>query len=166
MVIEMVTKKVNTIPKNWIDDLVGALTDPIIVFPGGGWENDMPQRIKDDLTTHRLIHLMLCAKGKAEWDEACDLEALAYMYPASMAAPMSTNWFHIYLYLGTKCFGTLFPEDIRHETLTDYEMSDLRRLKRWIHQKKMNARADRRRQEKKVERIEAEAKAPVQLGFF
>jgi hypothetical protein len=32
---------------------------------------------------------------------ACDLEALIYLYPASLAAPMGEQWTRIYLYLGT-----------------------------------------------------------------
>ena len=39
----------------WVDDIVGALCDPIIVFPAGGWENDLPDWIKPQITLERLI---------------------------------------------------------------------------------------------------------------
>src|SRR4030042_734295 len=81
-----------------IEEMVGALTDPLIVCPGGGWENDIPQRIRDELPIRRLAHLMLCLRGEATSDEVCDLEALAYLYPASMVAPMDNDWANIYMY--------------------------------------------------------------------
>jgi len=33
-----------------IDELVGALTDPIIVWPMGGWGDSLPEKIKGDIT--------------------------------------------------------------------------------------------------------------------
>ncbi len=63
-------------PADYIDDLVGALTDPIIVYPAGGWENDLPEDLKKELPLHRLAHLMKCTKGEASPEEATDLEAL------------------------------------------------------------------------------------------
>lgn len=39
---------------DWIEETVGALTDPIIVFPGGGWEKDLPERLKKELPSTGL----------------------------------------------------------------------------------------------------------------
>ncbi len=47
-----------------IEEMVGALCDPIIVFPGGGWEQDLPERLKSELPLRRLIHVKLCFDGK------------------------------------------------------------------------------------------------------
>ena len=135
--------QVSTAPKmpgDPIDEIVGALCDSIIVFPAGGWEHDLPKPLLDRLPLDRLAHNMLCLEGKASWDEACDLEALIYLYPASLAAPMGEQWTRIYLYLGTKCLGSSFPEDIKQETLAQYDMAQLRDLKRWIRKKKVEAR--------------------------
>ena len=38
----------------WIDTLVGALCDPIIVYPSG-WEDTLPDWIKPQITLERLI---------------------------------------------------------------------------------------------------------------
>ena len=38
----------------WIDDLVGALCDPIIVYPSP-WKDDLPDWIKPQITLERLI---------------------------------------------------------------------------------------------------------------
>lgn len=79
-------------PRDPIEEMVGALTDPVIVFPGGGWEETIPERLKAELPLRRLAHIHMCLERKAAWDEACDLEALIYLYPASLVAPMSEQW--------------------------------------------------------------------------
>jgi hypothetical protein len=135
-------------PRDPIDEIVGALCDSIIVFPAGGWEHDLPKPLLDRLPLDRLSHNMLCLEGTASWDESCDLEALIYLYPASLAAPMGEQWTRIYLYLGTKCLGSSFPEDIKRETLDRYDMAHLRDLKRWIRQKKVEARKQKARKPK------------------
>ena len=150
-----------------IEEMVGALTDPIIVFPSG-WEDTMPEWMKQDLPIRRLAHIMKCLQGQANWEEACDLEALMYLYPASLAQPMGEEWTKVYLYLGTKFMGDKFPEDIRVEDLPSHYEHDLRDLKRWIQKKKVEARKERQRREKAEKKVEAEVK-PVQceqLKFF
>ena len=137
-----------------IEEMAGALCDPIIVFPGGGWEQDLPERLKTELPLRRLAHVHLCLNGKEKWDEACDLEALLYLYPASLFAPMSEQWARIYIYLGTKCMGEHFSEDIRQESLDPYDMGELLGLKRWIQKQKVKARKERRHQEKVQEKAE------------
>lgn len=130
-----------------IEEMAGALTDPIIVFPSG-WEDTMPEWMKRDLPLHRFAHLMKCSQGQAQWDEACDLEALMYMYPATLAHPLGEKWTKIYLYLGTKVMGDKIPDDIKQEALPDHYLKDLRELKRWIYKKKVQARKECRQQEK------------------
>ncbi|MFQ5827041.1 MAG: hypothetical protein ACE5IA_06765 [Dehalococcoidia bacterium] len=146
-----------------IEEMVGALTDPIIVFPAGGWEQDLPERLKNELPLRRLIHVHQCLNGKAEWDEATDIEALLYIYPASLAAPMSHDWAQIYLYLGTRVMGDQFPEDLGVETLSDHEMGELRDLKRWIRKKKVEARRERRHGRKAREK---EARAELEPAKY
>jgi hypothetical protein len=148
-----------------IEEMVGALTDPIIVYPSG-WEQDLPERLKDELPLHRLAHLMKCSQGLAKWDEACDLEALLYLFPASLSFPLDAEWTDIYLYLSTKVMGDKVPQDIKRESLPDHYLEELRRLKRWIHDKKLAARKERMRQEKKEEREEKEKKTEVKPEIF
>lgn len=153
--------------EHWVEELVGALTDPIIVYPGGGWENDLPDNLKRELPIHRLAHLMKCAKGRADMEEVTDLEALLYLYPASMAAPMGDQWSRIYLCLGARVMGDKCPEDIREKDLGQYDLGELRRLKRWIKSKKVETRALRRRQEKDTQaKPEVRAERCEQIKFF
>ena len=133
-----------------IEEIVYAFTDPIIVFPAGGWEDTIPQHLKDRVPLERLARNMRCNKGEASWDEATDLEALLYMYPRTLAAPLSEQWTRIYLYLGTTCLGDKLPQDIRQESLSQYDMEELRDLKRWIRGRQVKARKERRKDEKGV----------------
>ena len=127
-----------------IEELVCALTDPLIVWPGP-WMDTIPEERRKELPLHRLIHLMRCRQGKANWDEATDLEALLYMYPLTLEHPISEQWTRIYLYLGTRVMGPKFPDDIKQESLSDYDMGELRDLKRWIYRKRVEARKARAR---------------------
>ena len=149
----------DSVPVDPIAEIVGALCDPIIVYPSG-WEETIPQHLKDRVPLERLVNNMKCAKGKAQWDEAPDLEALIYMYPLCLAHPISEQWTRIYLYLGTVCLGEKFPDDIRQESLSDYDMEQLRDLKRWIYKKRRQARSERRRGEKVAKVVPVEVDQP------
>jgi len=149
-------------PVDPIEEMVYALTDPIIVFPAGGWENDLPERLKNELPLRRLAHVKLCLDGTEDWDMACDLEALIYLYPASLAAPMGEQWTGIYLYLGTMCYGSTFPEDIKRETLGQHDLAQLRDLKRWIRRKKVEAGINRGKAQKEQGQKSEEV---IQLAF-
>ncbi len=149
-----------------IDDLVGALTDPIIVWPGP-WQDTLPEWIKPAITMERLIENMKALKGEAP--TATDAEVLAYMYPLALEAPLDRDWTQIYLYIATKVMArhkeAEIPEDIKVESLRDDQMRDLQQLKDWIYQRRLKARQERRRAGKAQARAEAAAKAPVQLGL-
>ena len=146
----------------WISDLVGVFTDPIIVFPGGGWEDTLPDWIKPAITTERLLE---CARSSKDGQPtATDAEALAYMYPRTLTAPLGHDWTEIYLYLGKKVMQSHnpfnkeepFPDDIANETLTGQQTRMLNELKAWIYSRREKVRGERRRAEKRVAKEEAE----------
>lgn len=151
-------------------DLVGAICDPIICYPSP-WMDTLPQSLKEQITMDRLIELMLATKEKRE-PTATDSEALAYMYPASLEAPMGHLWTNIYLFLGTRVVkgqGREFPEDIALTTLDSQEEYELRRLKAWIFEKRRRHRTEKasdikrdRKEREKAEKLESE---PVQHTF-
>ncbi|GAI26462.1 unnamed protein product [marine sediment metagenome] len=152
--------------EKWISDLVGALTDPIIAFQSP-WMDTIPDRLKDRVPLERLI---MCARAqKGETPTATDVEALIYMYPRTLEAPLDRDWVDIYLYLGTKVFGKETPEDIRHETLSEQQMRDLNHLKSWIYDKRIAARLDRDRagrRQKKGEEVERKKQEQPALFDF
>jgi len=154
----------------WIDDLVGALCDPIIVYPSG-WQDTLPDWVKPQITLERLImNIKVIKEGGVP---VGDTEALAYIYPRTMEAPMSEQWFRIYMYVfnqAMKFKKTEVPEDLKSEKLSDYDMQELNQLKRWIYQQRVKHRKEKARGERRQAKEEAEAKelatVPVQPSFF
>ena len=152
----------NRILDKQIDNLVGALMDPIIVMPGG-WGDSLPDWIKGAIQIERLAQLM---KGE---ETATDAEACAYLYTASLTNPIDRDWVQVYLHVAGKVVArnkdTKIPDAIRVDSLDDYQMGLLRDLKRWIWDRRVKVRQERRRLEKAQTRAEAAARAPKQLGL-
>jgi hypothetical protein len=90
-----------------------------------------------------------------------DAEACAYLYTAGLTAPMDHDWSQIYLYVATKTYarhkGGQVPEDIRVETLDDYQTGELKRLKDWLYRQRIKVRQERDRADKRLEREETQA---------
>ena len=159
-----------TIDKTIISDLVGALTDPIVVFPGG-WGDTLPAWLTNQIVLERLTMNMETAPGQQP--TGTDAEACAYLYTACLAQPMHGDWVRIYLYVSTKtcvrAMGEDVPEDIKVESLTSYQASKLEHLKRWIYQKRVEARKERdrieRKQKKQKDATEMKAMQPEMFEF-
>ena len=150
-----------------ISEIVGVFTDPIISFPSP-WNQDIPQWVKDRIILERLMMNMRVLKG--EEPTGTDAEALAYLMPASLEAPMGRDWTEIYLYVSTRvcaAAGKEVPEDIRVEMLSDYLMQELNRLKAWIYQQRIKVRLGRERVERRQKREEeAEERKAAQPALF
>ena len=146
----------NTAEKG-ISEIVGVFTDPILVFPGG-WGDTLPEWLKNAITLERLEMNIKALKG--EEMTGTDAEACAYLYTASLTAPMDSDWTQIYLYIANKTYSRWgkneVPEDIRVESLTDEQMRDLNRLKEWLYRKRTLGRIDKERAERR-QRKETEA---------
>ncbi|MBU2536592.1 MAG: hypothetical protein KKD83_10590 [Chloroflexi bacterium] len=155
----------STIEKG-ISDIVGVFTDPILVMPGG-WGDTLPDWLKGAITMERLMSNVEALKtGEMT---GTDAEACAYLYTASLEAPMDHDWTQIYLYIAGKTYqrhkqGEM-PEDIRVESLRDDQLRDLNRLKEWIYRQRATIRQERdraeRRQQKEAAVAEREALQPA-----
>jgi hypothetical protein len=144
---------------DWIEDMVEVFTALLIVYPSG-WEDTLPDWIKSEVTLQRLVRLM-----KSDDGLATDVEALAYMYPRTLEAPLDHDWTQIYLYLATRVMGSRLsskgaeiPADIRVEQLDPYLEGKLIELKPWIQERQRRAMAERRKAERWQERAEIAAK--------
>ncbi len=139
-------KPVQVSAERGISDLVGVFTDPIIVFPGG-WGDTIPDWLKQQITIERLIENMKALKG--EEPTATDAEACAYLMTVSLTQPMDGDWTRIYLYIATQTYQKQgkggMPADIAVNSLSDYEMAELRRFKRWLYQARVKSRQERER---------------------
>ena len=146
-----------------ISEIVGVFCDPIIVMPGG-WGDTLPDWIKGAITLERLIENIKLTKG--EEMTGTDAEACAYLYTASLEAPMDSDWSQIYLYIATKVIekqrtpqtGVAMPEDIRVESLNRNQEDDLNRLKRWIYERRIKNRQERDRGERRQKKEEKAAR--------
>lgn len=153
-----------------VDDLVGTLTDPIIVYPGG-WGESLPEWLKNAITLERLTENMKTTKG--EHPSGTDSEACAYLNTASLTMPMDNDWSQIYLYVAGKTYTrwrkSEMPDDIRVDSLTGQQMTDLNRLKEWLYRRRTTARQEmertERRQQKEDEVAKKKAEQPVLFEF-
>ena len=160
----------NPTAEKGISEIVGCLSDPIIVFPGG-WGDTLPEWLKNAITLERLVMNMKALKG--EDMTGTDAEACAYLNTASLTQPMDHDWAQIYLYIAGKTYTRWekneMPEDIRVESLNDDQMRDLNRLKAWLYHKRTTVRLDqeqaerRQRREKEVAKRKAEQPALFQF---
>ncbi len=145
-----------------VSEIVGCLTDPIIAFPGG-WGADLPDWLKTAITLERLVMNIRAHRG--EEMTGTNAEACAYLYTASLTNPIDSDWAQIYLYITNQVYsrhrskeGGILPEDIRVESISDYQMGELRRLKDWIYQRRTRARQERDRDERREKREEEVSK--------
>ena len=80
---------------------------------------------------------------------------------------MDSDWTQIYLYIAgkvvAKAKGTEIPEDIKVDSLSDYQTGLLKDLKGWIYGHRVKIRKERQRAEKRQAKAEAAAREPVQL---
>ena len=146
-----------------ISDIVGCLTDPIIVFPGG-WGDTIPEWLKNAITLERMMDNMKSLKG--EEPTGTDAEACAYLMTTSLTQPIDSDWTNIYLYVAGKTYArwnkSEIPEDISVESLTNEQMRDLNRLKEWLYRQRVKARLERDRAEQREKREEAKAKRELE----
>ena len=158
--------------EGWIDDIVGALFDPIIVMPGG-WGDDLPEWLKTKVTLERLAENIVATRENREIT-ATDAEAACYLFTASLSAPIGGDWTQIYLYVAGLEINDQtkneMPKDIKVEALTESQWSDLKELKNWIYRQRVKHRKEKAHAERREAKEEAETReletTPVQSSFF
>ena len=141
-----------------ISEIVGALTDPIIVFPGG-WGDTLPEWLKTAITLERMMGNMKALKG--EEPTGTDAEACVYLMTVSLTQPMDSDWTQIYLYIAGQSYKRWnkgeMPADIAVDSISDYQTGELNRLKSWLYHQRVKARQEKDRAERRQEKEEAEA---------
>jgi hypothetical protein len=148
----------NKTAEQGISDIVGCLSDPIIVFPGG-WGDTLPEWLKTAITLERMIGNMKVLKG--DEPTGTDAEACAYLMTVSLTQPMDTDWTEIYLYVATRTYQRWekgeMPGDIAVDSISDYQLGELNRLKSWLYRQRIKYRTENDRTERRREKEEAEA---------
>ena len=156
----------NTAEKG-ISEIVGVFTGPILVFPGG-WDDTLPEWIKNAITLEMNMRAL-----KGEEMTGTDAEACAYLYTAGLTVPMNHDWSQIYLYIASKTYsrhkGNQVPEDIQVESLNNYQMTELNRLKTWLYRQRTKIRQEMdrigRRQAREEEAEKKKAEQPALFKF-
>jgi len=146
-----------------ISDIVGALSDPILVFTGG-WGDTLPEWLKNAITMERLAMNMKALKG--EELTGTDAEACAYLMTLSLTQSMDSDWTQIYLYIASQTCkrwgkGTM-PDDIIVDSISDYQIGKLNRLKSWLYHQRVKARQGKQRAGLRQEKEEAKAQRKVE----
>ena len=140
-----------------ISEIVGALTDPIIVFPGG-WGDTIPEWLKTAITLERMMGNVKTLKG--EEPTGTDAEACAYLMTVSLTQPMDSDWTQIYLYIAGQSYKRWnkgeMPADIAVDSISDYQVGELNRLKTWLYRQRIKARTEKDRVERREKKEEAE----------
>ncbi len=148
----------NKTAEQGISDIVGCLTDPIIVFPGG-WGDTLPDWLKTAINLERMMWDMKALKG--EEPTGTDAEACAYLMTLSLTQPMDSDWTQIYLYIAGQSYKrwnkSEMPADIVVDSINDYQIGELNRLKSRLYHQRVKARQEKDRAERRREKEEAKA---------
>ncbi|MDD5511926.1 MAG: hypothetical protein PHI12_14135 [Dehalococcoidales bacterium] len=138
--------------EGWVDNLVGALCDPVICF---GQNLDRPPRtIMEAINLQRLLENM-AALHENRSPIGTDAEAAWYLSSASLEAPLDHDWFEIYMYVFNKTCAitkTEVPEDLKTDKLTNQQINMLYDLKAWIYAKRVEHRKTKARTAKETEK--------------
>lgn len=136
-------------PKTSLEDMIGSMFEPLIVFPGG-WADTIPDWVRGQVELDRMAQVMEAAKKGRRPEEGTDSEAMVYLYTASFIAPMPPEAVETYLWLGRKVMGKRYPKGMAEELRIPEELGPEQRrflddLKRWIWRKRKEGRKGRPR---------------------
>ena len=75
-----------------------------LVVADVGWAETIPQWLKDEIASERMINGMIGVTNPEEKtsERVCDAEIVAYLMTASLRAPLSSDHTDIYLYISAK----------------------------------------------------------------
>jgi len=115
-----------------VEELVLAFQPVILVHPMHH-NQELPEWLVREIRRQRLIELVRREVHGETVEEVSDAEVVAYLYTASLAAPLRTEYARIYLHLARRLLGDRARDIDAPESLTDYELGLLRRLKRELY---------------------------------
>jgi len=91
----------------------------------------------------------------------------------SLTQPMDSDWTQIYLYIVGQSYKRWnkgkMPADIAVDSISDYQIGELNRLKSWLYHQRVKARQEKdgaeRRQEKEESKAQREEEQPALFVF-
>jgi len=111
-----------------LERLIKRMFAPIVVFRG--YEDFVSEDMRMRIQLERLINFE---------ETSTDYEAMVYLHTASLAVPLSQEWYNIYAFL----FSKYYPEKAKEigvykEQVTEREQKKLLELKKWIYKQQMS----------------------------
>ncbi len=165
--LDPIVKQEKPSKKAYVDfafELSDYLTSPVIVYPSA-WQDDIPKDLLKNITMSRLLCQI---KGE---EMASYAEVTAYMMPRTYEAPMPHEWVNIYTWASLQYIKQFKSKEVAEaakevapETLTDYEMGLLKKLRIWIYTKRRAALKAKMKSEKPV--LVAQPKSVLQQSLF
>jgi len=101
---------------------------PIVAYTG--CEDIITEEMKTRIQIERLAEPFS--------ETATDYEAMVYLHTASLALPLSREWYNIYTYLFSKYHPEKAKEiEVHTERISELEERELSQLKKWIYRQQM-----------------------------
>lgn len=111
-----------------------------------GWAEDIPEWLKEEVRSERMIDGMIGSLGKGKIaEEVGDAEACLYLFTLALKIPLSHNYGQMYIYLSSKLCKKKemqlegFMGKKLKEGLSPDEQRELTQLKREIYTKRGGA---------------------------
>jgi len=106
---------------------------PIVAYTG--CEDIITEEMKRKIQIERL--------SEPFSDTATDYEAMVYLHTASLALPLSQEWYNIYTFLFTKYHPEKAKEiGVHTERISELEQRELAQLKKWIYRQQTEVRRE------------------------
>lgn len=120
--------------KNEWFDLMDCLCSPILTHDES-WASAIPKRLTSSITLARMQQMAL-KEPKASYAEVC-----AFMYTRALIAPLTGDWFEIYLHVSCSVCEQLWQENHWQELeakrqLDGWHTDLLNKLRYWIYEQR------------------------------
>lgn len=147
-------------------------SNPVVVG-NATWADTIPEWLFDEIKAERLLY-GLASITNGDRTRVGNAEVTAYLYTASLGAPLSHEYTNIYLYLSSQLMkkrGKDIPEEIKQGELTNYEKHCLEELKAHIYRRRggeinhplLNVMRDLKKEAKKKQKVRS---GKAQLTLF
>ena len=135
-------QRVKSVLKEW-SAVTEVLTTPIVFHPGG-WEDTLPEWLRQ-----RVVEERIAMVNNGGWNKATDAEVTCYLFTASLSQPLGGDWTEITLYqaaLQMPQLRKVLPATPKE--LSAYQLTQLNDLKYKIRNSQIRNRKSKRKEKR------------------
>ena len=135
-------QRVKSVLKEW-SAVTEVLTTPIVFHPGG-WEDTLPEWLRQ-----RVVEERIAMVNNGGWNKATDAEVTCYLFTASLSQPLGGDWTEITLYqaaLQMPQLRKVLPATPKE--LSAYQLTQLNDLKYKIRNSQIRNRKTKRKEKR------------------